>query len=347
MDFTAIDFETANRRRDSACQLAAVVVRSGKIVDTAMWMIRPEPFYFSPSNIAIHGISPAKVRSEPTFAEHWPAISQFLVRADTSTYDCIIAHNAAFDIGVLLGSMQSHRIEPPVLPYNCTRLIARQTWPGRARYGLKPLAEWLGIHFRHHDALEDSVACAKILVAAGIHRGVSTLEELETTLKISRGAAGPSGTQAPASLRKSRRQTTRTYSTTATRSENQVRESSIPFNDASKQDESLDIQRLMIRASFIRSLCGENVVFTGVLKRISRPDAEGLAKCLGAHHQTTINRKTTVLVVGAPDERTIASGRSKSTKHEAAEQLRTEGHSIRILSEDEFLSLVVYESTIR
>ena len=31
-NFTAIDFETASRRNDSACQLGAVVVRDGEIV---------------------------------------------------------------------------------------------------------------------------------------------------------------------------------------------------------------------------------------------------------------------------------------------------------------------------
>ena len=34
-DFTAIDFETASRRADSACQLAAVVVREGRIVTSS------------------------------------------------------------------------------------------------------------------------------------------------------------------------------------------------------------------------------------------------------------------------------------------------------------------------
>ena len=50
-DFTAIDFETASRRSDSACQLAAVRVREGRIVYQACWLIRPEPFYFSEFNI--------------------------------------------------------------------------------------------------------------------------------------------------------------------------------------------------------------------------------------------------------------------------------------------------------
>lgn len=347
MDFIAIDFETANRRRDSACQLAAVVVRSGKIVDTQMWMIRPEPFYFSPANIGVHGITPAKVEREPTFGDSWPTIDGFLKQHGSGGYDCIIAHNASFDIGVLLGSMDSHGIGHPELTYSCTRLIARQTWPGRPRYGLKPLAEWLGIQFRHHDALEDSVACAKILIAAGIQRGVTTLEELESTLKISRGTVGPEGKQGPASLRRARRTTTRHYSAstgaadTSARSTEVTREASATYQHHQPAIETLDVQRLMVRASFIRCLAGEQVVFTGVLRKLSRPDAEGLAKCLGGNHQSTISRQTTVLVVGEPDERTLASGRNKSVKQEAAEQLQSEGQTIRMMSEDDFLALIV------
>ncbi len=352
MDFIAIDFETANRRRDSACQLAAVVVRAGKIVDTAMWMIRPEPFYFSPGNIGIHGITPAKVQGEPTFGGHWPQISRFLRSRNDGTYDCIIAHNASFDVGVLLGSMDSHGISHPEFTYSCTRLIARQTWPGRARYGLKPLAEWLGIQFRHHDALEDSVACAKILIAAGIQRGVSTLEELESTLKITRGSVGPLGKRGPAGMRRSRRTTTRSYTASAYSSSDlalagsvvsggALRESPASYDHVTPTEPAIDVQRLMVRASFIRSLAGEHVVFTGVLRKLSRPDAEGLARCLGGLHQLTINRQTTVLVVGETDERTRASGRAKSVKQETAEQLQSEGHSIRIISEDEFLGLIV------
>ena len=65
-DFTAIDFETASHQPDSACQLGAVVVRNGQLVDQFMWMIRPQPLHFSKSNIRIHGITPAQVREEPT-----------------------------------------------------------------------------------------------------------------------------------------------------------------------------------------------------------------------------------------------------------------------------------------
>ena len=43
LDFTAIDFETANQSSASACSVGLVKVRGGVVVDTASWFIRP-PF---------------------------------------------------------------------------------------------------------------------------------------------------------------------------------------------------------------------------------------------------------------------------------------------------------------
>ncbi|PPE86325.1 DNA polymerase III subunit epsilon, partial [Streptococcus agalactiae] len=41
LDFTAIDFETANGFRGSQCAVGAVRVRDGVMVDRAEWLIRP------------------------------------------------------------------------------------------------------------------------------------------------------------------------------------------------------------------------------------------------------------------------------------------------------------------
>ena len=43
LDFTAIDFETANKYANSACSLAAVTVRGNEIAKEAYTLIRP-PF---------------------------------------------------------------------------------------------------------------------------------------------------------------------------------------------------------------------------------------------------------------------------------------------------------------
>jgi DNA polymerase III subunit epsilon len=202
MDFTAIDFETANSERHSACQLAAVKVRDGQIVDRQCWWIRPRPFYFSRMNIQVHGIQPERVAEEPEFGQCWSMIRRYL------NDECLIAHNAPFDIGVLTACLRFHQIPVPDLEFSCTRLIARHAWAGRPAYGLKPLASWLGITFRHHDALEDSIACAKILIAAAESIGAESMEQLEQQLNLRRGTAGDWGYRGATRQRVSKRKVT-------------------------------------------------------------------------------------------------------------------------------------------
>ena len=67
VDFTAIDFETANSSSASACSVGLVKVRDGRVVDRVHWYIRP-PFphnEFSEWNIRIHGITPEMVADAP------------------------------------------------------------------------------------------------------------------------------------------------------------------------------------------------------------------------------------------------------------------------------------------
>ncbi|HEY8295919.1 MAG TPA: exonuclease, partial [Micrococcaceae bacterium] len=41
LEFTAIDFETANGFRGSPCAVGLSKVREGRIVDEAFWLMRP------------------------------------------------------------------------------------------------------------------------------------------------------------------------------------------------------------------------------------------------------------------------------------------------------------------
>ena len=54
MNFTAIDFETANPTSASACSVALVEVRDGVVVAEKHWLINPET-WFSHFFISIHG----------------------------------------------------------------------------------------------------------------------------------------------------------------------------------------------------------------------------------------------------------------------------------------------------
>ncbi len=333
-DFTAIDFETANHRRDSACQLAAVKVRDGKIADSRTWMIRPKPFFFTRTNIRIHGIIPGRVADEREFGDLWDDISETL--AD----DCLVAHNAGFDIGVLLACLLKHGKEIPDLSFTCTRVIARSTWPGRRRYGLKPLADWLGIRVRHHDAREDSIACAKVLLAAGIDKQAKSLSHLEKSLRLCRGTAGVWGHRGPSRYRRKQpggRSPMGQPMNLPMGGRSVIGESTAGYQSSSHPPSSpLDFQRLLIRADFIRPLSGKSIVFSGKLKSFSNEEAALLASRAGGHCQVNVDSQTSILVVGSTSR--------TDQQQQKADQLRSSGLPIRVLSEEEFLGLVVSQT---
>lgn len=64
-DFIALDFETADTGRDSACSLALVLVRNGKVADTWHRLIRPprQTMMFT----HIHGIDWDQVKESARF----------------------------------------------------------------------------------------------------------------------------------------------------------------------------------------------------------------------------------------------------------------------------------------
>ena len=72
--YAAIDFETADYGRDSACAVAVVRVEGLVIVDRAYYFIRPprRQFVFS----YLHGISWSDVVDAPTFRQLWPSLQK-------------------------------------------------------------------------------------------------------------------------------------------------------------------------------------------------------------------------------------------------------------------------------
>ena len=66
-DFVAIDFETANENRDSACEIGLVRFSGGKVVDRFQSLVYQE--YFNPFNVSMHGIPENHVAIAPSFDE--------------------------------------------------------------------------------------------------------------------------------------------------------------------------------------------------------------------------------------------------------------------------------------
>ena len=85
-------------------------------------------------------------------------------------------------------------------------------------------------------------------------------------------------------------------------------------------------------------LYGEVLVFTGALD-IPRREAADMASKIGCQVESGVTKKTTMLVVGDQDIKRL-SGHEKSSKHRKAENLISNGQSIRIIRETDFKELV-------
>ena len=89
-------------------------------------------------------------------------------------------------------------------------------------------------------------------------------------------------------------------------------------------------------------LCGQILVFTGSLV-FARGDARDYAAAAGCAVASRVTDETTILVVGSPDSRTLASGHEKSINQRRAEALNSAGGNIRIIDESAFQDLVGYD----
>ena len=179
LDFVAIDFETANKFKNSACSLAAVTVEDGKITKKGYSLIKPPYMNFDEECIAIHGIQPQEVLDKPTFDKLWSSIYNNHLKGKI-----VIAHNAKFDIGVLRATLDHYNIDWPELAYACTVKISRKVWPDLINHKLNTMGALLGVEFKHHYALDDAETCAKIAIEAARLRGVNSMDALLRSIGI-------------------------------------------------------------------------------------------------------------------------------------------------------------------
>jgi DNA polymerase-3 subunit epsilon len=180
LDFTAIDFETANSSPASACSVGLVRVRGGEVVATAGWLIQPPPGHdeFQEWNVRIHGIQPSDVLSAATWAEQFDRLCDF------AGADVLVAHNAGFDLNVLRRAAEVTGMSCPPYRSLCSLAVARKTYQLDS-YRLPKAAAAAGFaEFSHHDALADARACAHIVIDAARRLGASDVFALADALHV-------------------------------------------------------------------------------------------------------------------------------------------------------------------
>ena len=189
LNFTAIDFETANEQRASACAVGVVRVRGGRIVESFETLLRPREVRVDWGNFRVHGIAAERLHDAPTLADVWPQLLPYLHQQP------VVAHNSAFDVSVLEYSCRDFGVPIPAFHALCSVKLARVAWPHLERHKLDHVAAHFGIPLDHHDALSDARACAEITVRAFRSGAALPLcfKQRELTAGLARRAARAQG----------------------------------------------------------------------------------------------------------------------------------------------------------
>jgi len=175
MNFTSIDFETANRSRVSICAAGIAIFEAGELTESPYWLVRPPKGHgwFRDDFIECHGLTHLDVQDAPEFPAIAPEFLERLTRADI-----VIAHNARFDIDHLRATLDHFGMKHPEFDYLCTCSLARRVWPDLPNHQLGTLAAHIGHEFQHHQAKADAEAAGRVLLAMMKHVGANTPREL-------------------------------------------------------------------------------------------------------------------------------------------------------------------------
>jgi DNA polymerase III subunit epsilon len=178
MNFTVIDFETANHKRESICAIGIAVVENGKVTKAIEKLVKPTPNYYHSIHTSIHGITAGKTNNKPDFKAIWKEIKPYLHNKK------IIAHSAGFDISALKSALDVYNIKHPKIQYYCSCEISKRTFGDLENHQLPTVCEHLGIKLNHHNAKSDAVAAAKIVLGACKANKVKSLKALTEVLEL-------------------------------------------------------------------------------------------------------------------------------------------------------------------
>lgn len=172
LNFTAIDFETANFQRASVCQVGITKIVDSEVALNEAWLVRPPQGHRFFTNTHVHGLTEEDVINAPEWAATLPRLLDVL--AD----DPLVAYSP-FDKGVWNSVHKVTELTPPdtirfldVLPLvrDDAKLDNYKLTTAAAHYGLD--------EFKHHEAGADSLAAAQIALKIAAAKGSATVDEL-------------------------------------------------------------------------------------------------------------------------------------------------------------------------
>lgn len=159
--FVAVDFETANTSRESACQVALVKVTSGQVVERYSTLLSPPRGFDYFKFTYLHGIGAQDVTRAPSWAQIAGEVADFTEGLP------MYAHNATFDANVWRGLDAFFHTATFPSQFYCSYRTAQRLVPGLVNYKLPTVTAHLvpGFELDHHQADSDAEACALIIAA--------------------------------------------------------------------------------------------------------------------------------------------------------------------------------------
>lgn len=302
LDFTAIDFETANSYRGSPCSVGMVKVRDGRIVDESSTLIHPPAGFdhFDGFNTSMHGITAEMVTDAPRWQHALDRIAGYVGP------DIMVCHNAAFDIGVMRYACIADQIPWPRIDFLCTLILARRAFR-LPSYQLPFVAAQCDVPlFSHHQASDDARCAALIAMAMAKKQGTDTLAQLAQSLDVHIGhmesGLYPAGAY----------------------------EASGGAHKLFRPDANPDAQP-------DHPFYGRVVVFTGALQSRTRQMAWEDVVRVGGIPELSVTKRTNVLVIGDINLTVLAPGVTTTGKSAKAFALQAKGQDIEVMTEDDFL----------
>lgn len=303
MNFIAMDFETANRNRGSACEIGLVKVENFEIVERRSFLIRPKENRFDGFHTRLHGIDAEMVADSPEFDVVYAEIKEDLEASP------LLMHFAQFDVSVLRHALDLYGLPYPELTYACTYEMAKRADLGLLSYRLDSLCRHFGIVLEeHHRALPDALACAMVGIRLCRMRYVSDFEGIVDGFDMGLGKVWDGG-YLPSGAKYAR--------------------------DFDLKDLEVDGSKFDERSPFF----GKQVIFTGKMEALTRKEAQVRVLEIGGLTSNAVSKKTGFLVMGEQDVTRWGAGH-KSTKLKKAEQLLGAGQEIELLSEGQFLEML-------
>ncbi|APT93766.1 hypothetical protein CPHO_09070 [Corynebacterium phocae] len=158
--FVAVDFETANSSKASACQVALIKIENGQVVNTYTTLLRPPEGFDSFELTHIHGLTLDMVAGAPQWHQIAPHLKEWTAGLP------VYAHNATFDRDVWCELDAYFGLDTVPRQFYCSYRTA-QRHIDLPNYKLPTVTKALvpGVNLNHHAASSDAEACARIIMA--------------------------------------------------------------------------------------------------------------------------------------------------------------------------------------